>query len=185
MIPLRVRLALGLTLIGIATVAVGWYIAHSSETVPEQWTPVNASLAQAIDSLNAQASNTKTNDEPTLQPTTEPPSAQTVPSNDEAPAPASSPALTPAPASEFASALAFETVPASVPPSQTTESRLNLNDATLSQLEDLPGIGPSKAKAILAYREQHGGYRSIDQLLEVKGIGPKMLEKLLPELYVP
>jgi len=55
---------------------------------------------------------------------------------------------------------------------------LDLNTATQSQLEDLPGIGPSKAQAIIAYREREGGFRTVEQLMEVKGIGAKIFEKL-------
>lgn len=69
-------------------------------------------------------------------------------------------------------------------PDQPADSRLNLNEATIAQLEQLPGIGPSKAKAIAAYRDQHGGFRKVEELLNVKGIGPKIFEKLSPEVYV-
>jgi competence protein ComEA len=55
-----------------------------------------------------------------------------------------------------------------------------LNSATLAQLETLSGIGPVKAQAILDYRAGAGGFSSVEQLLEVKGIGEKTLEKLLP-----
>ncbi|WP_082033944.1 ComEA family DNA-binding protein [Cohnella kolymensis] len=61
---------------------------------------------------------------------------------------------------------------------------LDLNTARQSQLEDLPGIGASKAKAIIAFREQNGAFKSVKQLLEVKGIGPKMLEKIEPHVTV-
>ncbi|MBP1999128.1 comEA protein [Paenibacillus shirakamiensis] len=45
---------------------------------------------------------------------------------------------------------------------------------------NIPGIGAKKAAAILAYREQHGAFKSINELTEVKGIGNKMLEKMRP-----
>ncbi|UUZ96181.1 helix-hairpin-helix domain-containing protein [Paenibacillus sp. P25] len=64
-------------------------------------------------------------------------------------------------------------------------SKLNLNRATASQLEEPPGIGASRAKAILEPRERLGGsFARVEQLLEVKGIGSKMLEKLKPHITV-
>lgn len=59
-----------------------------------------------------------------------------------------------------------------------TRGLLDLNLATLAQLEQLPGIGPSKAKAIADYRTKLGGFRRIDELLEVKGIGSKLYERI-------
>jgi competence protein ComEA len=56
---------------------------------------------------------------------------------------------------------------------------IDLNHATQADLETLPGIGPSKARAIMAYREENKGFRKVEQLLEVKGIGEKMLERVL------
>lgn len=59
-------------------------------------------------------------------------------------------------------------------------SQIDINNASEAQLVTLKGIGPSKAKAIIAYRNQNGGFRSIDSLREVKGIGVKTVEKLRP-----
>jgi competence protein ComEA len=57
-------------------------------------------------------------------------------------------------------------------------SPVNLNSATAEQLQNIPGIGPSTAERILDYRSQHGGFRSIDELTAVGGIGQKKLEKM-------
>ncbi len=57
---------------------------------------------------------------------------------------------------------------------------VNLNTATLEQLDALPGIGPAKAKDILAWRATHGTFANANQLLQIKGIGQKTLDKLLP-----
>lgn len=67
---------------------------------------------------------------------------------------------------------------------EAAEQLLDLNQATLEQLESLPGIGEKKAQAILAFREQHKGFRSVSQLLQIKGIGRAMLRKLKPLLTV-
>lgn len=64
------------------------------------------------------------------------------------------------------------------PPPPDTEGKVDINHATVEQLDTLPGIGASKAKAIAADREQNGLYHNADDLLRVKGIGPKLLAKL-------
>ncbi|SEN07464.1 helix-hairpin-helix domain-containing protein [Paenibacillus sp. OV219] len=63
-------------------------------------------------------------------------------------------------------------------PPPVMDGKVDINHATVEQLDTLPGIGASKAKAIVADREQNGVYHSADDLLRVKGIGPKLLAKL-------
>lgn len=58
--------------------------------------------------------------------------------------------------------------------------QISLNSATLEELERLPGVGPSMAGRILAYRQQSGGFAKIDELTLVPGIGPKKLAKITP-----
>ena len=55
---------------------------------------------------------------------------------------------------------------------------LNLNTATLEQLDELPGVGPATARAIIDERDRRGGFASVDDLLDVRGIGPSKLEAL-------
>jgi competence protein ComEA len=52
-------------------------------------------------------------------------------------------------------------------------SAVNLNTATISQLESLPGIGPRIAERIVAYREKTGGFKKIEELMNVQGVGEK------------
>jgi comEA protein len=59
-------------------------------------------------------------------------------------------------------------------------SKININTAGASELQKLPGIGPAYAGRIIAYRQKNGPFSTYDQLLEIKGIGKKRLEKLLP-----
>ncbi|MEU4964100.1 MULTISPECIES: ComEA family DNA-binding protein [Streptomyces] len=59
---------------------------------------------------------------------------------------------------------------------------ISLNSATQEQLETLPGVGPVLAQHIVDYRTQHGGFRSVDQLQEVNGIGEKRFADIKPQV---
>ena len=59
---------------------------------------------------------------------------------------------------------------------------LNLNTASQEQLVLLPGVGESRARAIMALRKQRGGFKKVDELTDVKGIGEAALAKLRPYL---
>lgn len=61
---------------------------------------------------------------------------------------------------------------------------LDLNRARAEDLERLPGVGPVLARRIAAHREQYGPFRSVDELLAVRGIGERLLERLRPRLRV-
>lgn len=61
---------------------------------------------------------------------------------------------------------------------------VNLNLASQAELESLPQVGPVTAQSIIAWRDQHGGFTSIDELLEVDGIGQKTLDQLAPHVTV-
>ncbi len=65
-------------------------------------------------------------------------------------------------------------------PSMRNIETVSINTATLSQLTTLPGIGATYAQRIIEYRETNGDFTSVDELVKVKGIGEKTLEKIKP-----
>ena len=63
-------------------------------------------------------------------------------------------------------------------PSNSKQGTVNINTATLEELQTIKGIGKKKAEAILQYRKEHGPFRTKEDLLQVKGIGKKALEAI-------
>lgn len=61
---------------------------------------------------------------------------------------------------------------------------IDLNSASLAELETLDGVGPAIAQKIVAWREANGGFRTVDDLAQVSGIGPKKLEAIRPRVAV-
>jgi competence protein ComEA len=62
--------------------------------------------------------------------------------------------------------------------------KIDVNTATGEDLRILPGIGPKKAEAIVEYRRSHGSFRSLSEISEVRGIGPKTLDQIAPYVVV-
>lgn len=62
---------------------------------------------------------------------------------------------------------------------------INLNTATIEQLDSLPGIGRKTAELIIEYRTRSGGFKRIEELMNVKGIGEKSFLKLKPLVVIP
>lgn len=61
---------------------------------------------------------------------------------------------------------------------------VDLNTASKAELENIKGIGPAKAQAIIDYRKKHGAFMSLDDLKNVKGFGDKTVEKIRAELTI-
>jgi len=93
------------------------------------------------------------------------------------PASNTGPATVPGQASALAGATASPAAPAAKPDSAAS-GLLDLNAATEDQLDELPGIGPAKARAIVEYRKTRGAFRSVEELKNVKGIGEKLFAKI-------
>jgi competence protein ComEA len=70
------------------------------------------------------------------------------------------------------------------PAKATAVAPVNLNTASVAQLQTLPGIGKSTAERILEYRQKNGGFKKIEDLMNVRGVGEKSFLKLKPLITV-
>jgi len=61
---------------------------------------------------------------------------------------------------------------------------VNINKANTAQLQTINGIGPTKAAAIIKYRKSHGGFKNTNEIVNVKGIGPKTFMKIKSQISV-
>ena len=80
-----------------------------------------------------------------------------------------------------AGAASAQNKPAAAKPATTV---VNLNTATSAQIATLPGVGEKAAERIIEYREKNGGFKKIEELMNVKGIGEKSFLKLKPLITV-
>jgi competence protein ComEA len=158
-----------------------------------EWTPVNGPLIEAMDKIadrKKEATLPSKSKGSAISSIEKPEALATTPEKQSTPT--KSPALESKSNSETSKATTASPDPSSVPdPAEAVqesppisdpkdEGLLDLNQATKEELETLPGIGSSKAAAILEYRERQQGFRDAEQLLEIKGIGPKILERIIP-----
>jgi competence protein ComEA len=196
-------LVAGMMTAGGALLAYALFHNSLNSTIPG-WVTVNGPLKKAMETLQSthEPNSTQSTQEPksaqatqkpTLAQTTQKPnSAQSTQSTQE---PKSTPTTkstkepnSAAPTTFPEASGSMETAPSALSatpgPSDSASILIDLNKATQSDLETLPSIGPSKAKEIIKYREQHNGFRNIEQLLEVKGIGQKILDRVSKHVRV-
>ncbi|HSF99577.1 MAG TPA: helix-hairpin-helix domain-containing protein [Vicinamibacterales bacterium] len=69
---------------------------------------------------------------------------------------------------------------AGLPQAERQQALVNINTATAEQLTTLPGVGPATAARIIEYREKNGGFKKIEDLMNVRGIGEKTFLRLKP-----
>lgn len=72
----------------------------------------------------------------------------------------------------------------STPPAVSAAAPLDLNTATVAQLQALPGIGPRTAQLIVEHRQKNGGFKKVEELMNIKGIGEKSFLKIKPLVTV-
>jgi competence protein ComEA len=151
----RVMKPAAVVLMAIVGSAVLWIGSAWPHSAPQEWVDVNDSMSSLL-AADQQAVPLAT--QPSSQPAT---------------LPAEEPQRSTLPAIEVQAA------------SQTAEEpAIDINKADAATLDLLPGIGAKKADAIIQYREEHGPFRRIEDIKNVKGIGDKMFAKMKDRLSV-
>jgi competence protein ComEA len=69
-------------------------------------------------------------------------------------------------------------------PTATAAAPVNLNTATAEQLTSIPGVGPKMAERIIEYRQKNGGFKKVEDLMNVSGVGEKSFLKMKPLITV-
>jgi competence ComEA-like helix-hairpin-helix protein len=80
--------------------------------------------------------------------------------------------------------LTLAAIPAALAKKKPPAHPININTAGATELQQVPGIGPSTAQKILDTRKSYGNFKSVDDLLAIKGIGPKKLDKMRKYLTI-
>jgi competence protein ComEA len=86
----------------------------------------------------------------------------------------------PVPGEDLPAGLPGEAAAGQDPGTGAGAGKVNLNTATVEELDALPKVGPVLAQRIVDWRKEHGSFTSVEELDAVDGVGPKMLETLLP-----
>ncbi|WP_343327821.1 helix-hairpin-helix domain-containing protein [Lentibacillus saliphilus] len=75
--------------------------------------------------------------------------------------------------------------PSNVTMGTSNDGKVRMNYATQAEIETIPGIGPAKAAAIINHRDEHGFFQSVEDLLDIPGIGEKTLENMRDDIQIP
>ena len=156
----------GASLVGLAWAVLGPWRANQPPVQPPVAAPLVAPAQPPVLIVNVPPPVVPVVTEIGSEPAPAGPPAATVPAS--TPVPLTSPSLTP------------ETKPAA----KGLTTKININTATIEELDLLPGVGKATAQAILDYRTKHGKFRTIADLDKVSGIGPAKLEKIRPLVTV-
>jgi competence protein ComEA len=80
--------------------------------------------------------------------------------------------------------LSAQSKPPAARPAATATAPVNLNTATAEQLATIPGVGPKMAERIVDYRQKNGGFKKVEDLMNVSGVGEKSFLKMRPLITV-
>ncbi|WP_206098523.1 ComEA family DNA-binding protein [Paenibacillus montanisoli] len=155
----RQLLLIGLLFLAAIALAASAF-ARPRAAAPTGWIPVNAEVEQALKPLEQGGDEKK-------------PVAKAAQVHEKA---AESHAASPAESRS--------SKPADVVKPKAGMGKIDINHATAEELDAIPGIGAAKAKSIVEDRKKNGLFRKADDLLRVKGIGPKLLEKMKSSIVV-
>lgn len=161
----------GAIISGLAAALLGsgllWYAGAEQNKGIAGWETLNASMEQVLEVNKENGLILLSTEEPYAKGVSATPGTSATSVTPETPMTGYVPAVSESPTA------APTTLPA-------IEGMVNVNTADAAGLMNLPGIGAKKAQAIIDYRNSHGPFRTHSDLVKVKGIGPKILEKLKP-----
>lgn len=166
---------LGLALICIigAVILLTAALFEPKRATAEEWIPLNEAVEEALIKLDNQNENIFLNEKPNQNSTNNSSAAsELMDAEQHQPTEASESVTVP---DQIIETAPVAEVPAAVP---QADGRIDVNRASAAELVTLKGIGPAKAQAIIKEREDNGKFKSIDDLLRVKGIGKKTLSSI-------
>ncbi|NIK77357.1 competence protein ComEA [Paenibacillus castaneae] len=166
---------LGLALICIigAVILLTAALFEPKRATAEEWIPLNEAVEEALIKLDKQNENIFLNEKPNQNSTnTSSAASELMDAEPHQPTEASESVIVP---DQIVETAPLAEVPAAIP---QDDGRIDVNRASAAELVTLKGIGPAKAQAIIKEREDNGKFKSIDDLLRVKGIGKKTLSSI-------